>query len=61
MTMAYGHADKIARSAAGEAPALYRRDDVRRILAARDIGALYRAINDAGVAQRRIAELTGQS
>lgn len=30
-------------------PALYNRDDVRRVLAAHDIGALYRARNDTGV------------
>jgi transcriptional regulator with XRE-family HTH domain len=42
-------------------PALYRRDDVRRILAALDIGALYRILQDAGVSQRQIAGLTGQS
>jgi len=42
-------------------PRLYDREDVRRILTERDIGALYRALNDAGVPQRQIAELTGQS
>jgi len=43
-------------------PALYRREDVRRILAERDVGALYRVLRDAaGLAQRRIAALTGQS
>ncbi|MDQ3275831.1 MAG: helix-turn-helix domain-containing protein [Actinomycetota bacterium] len=51
--MSYGHADKID-------PALYGREDVRRILADRDIGALYRALSDAGVTQRVIAALTGQ-
>ena len=72
--MSYGHADKIAAivaaaQAAGSEkpaplidPALYRRDDVRRILADRDIGALYRVLkDDAGLTQRQIAELTGQS
>jgi transcriptional regulator with XRE-family HTH domain len=70
--MGYGHADKIARlastpTAAREKPApaidptLYRRDDVRRILAERDIGALYRVLRDEGITQRTIAELTGQS
>ncbi|MFN2496251.1 MAG: hypothetical protein ABR608_10145, partial [Pseudonocardiaceae bacterium] len=63
--MSYGHADKIARGVVGAPtadgenapavdPALYRREDVRRILAAHDIGALYRILKDAGV-------LTGQS
>ena len=32
----------------------------RRALAARDIMTVYRMLNDAGVQQRRIAELTGQ-
>lgn len=69
--MSYDHADKIARGALGAPkaantppidPALYRRDDVRRILAARDIAALYRVLKDnAGLTQRRLAELTGQS
>ena len=71
--MSYGHADKIAGRAGGEPapgaeksvpaidPALYQRDDVRRILAALDIGALYRILQDAGVSQRQIAGLTGQS
>ncbi len=68
--MAYGHADKIAAIAAGTPaaantppinPALYRRDDVRRILAERDIAALYRLLKDEGVTQRQIAALTGQS
>ncbi|MGQ0774106.1 MAG: helix-turn-helix domain-containing protein [Pseudonocardiales bacterium] len=41
---------------------LYQRDDLRRILVALDIGALYRALkNDAGLTQRKIAGLTGQS
>jgi len=42
-------------------PRLYDRPEVRRILAERDIAGLYRALNEAGVLQRRIAELTGQS
>ncbi|HYZ08592.1 MAG TPA: helix-turn-helix transcriptional regulator [Pseudonocardiaceae bacterium] len=43
-------------------PALYRREDVRRILAERDIAALYRVLReDAGVTQRTIAELTGMA
>ena len=68
MTMGYGHADKMARNtadapAAGLAidPALYRQDDVRRVLAEHDIAALYLALKDAGFTQRQIAELTGQS
>ena len=71
--MSYGHADNLAAIAAS-APAvgserhrppidapLYHRDDVRRILAERDIAALYRVLKDAGVTQRQIAALTGQS
>ena len=70
ITLSYGHADKIAGHAGGTPaagntppidPALYRREDVRRVLAERDITALYRILRDAGTTQRRIAELTGQS
>ena len=69
----YGHADKIAAIAAGASavggekptppidPRLYDGSEVRRIVAERDIAGLYRALHDAGVPQRRIAELTGQS
>lgn len=43
-------------------PALYRRADVRRVLVALDIGALYRVLQgDAGMSQRQIAARTGQS
>jgi len=42
-------------------PALYQRDDMRAILAERDITELYLALKDAGLTQRQIAELTGQS
>jgi transcriptional regulator with XRE-family HTH domain len=71
--MSYGHADKIAAIAAGAPavgsekhvppidPALYRREDVRRILAERDITGLYQVLKDAGVTQRQIATLSGQS
>ena len=67
--MSYGHADKIAAIVASTAgseppsidPRLYDRPEVRPILAEHDIAGLYRALNDAGVPQRRIAELTGQS
>ena len=82
--MAYGHADKLARIAAGTPAAepaspapgptsdaqpptppwaeLYDREDVRRILAKRDIGALFCVLkNDAGLTQRTIAELVGMS
>jgi len=70
ITLSYGHADKITGHAAGTPaagntppidPALYRREDVRRVLAERDITALYRILRDTGITQRRIAELTGQS
>ena len=70
--MSYGHADKLAslaatptpgaeKSAPAVDPALYQRDDVREVLAERDIGALYRVLRDEGITQRTIAELTGQS
>jgi len=68
--MSYGPADKIIsaagiRSAANTPPidpALYRREDMRRILAARDITVLYHVLKDeVRLTQRRIAELTGQS
>ena len=73
MVSGYGHADKIAAIAAGASaaggekptppidPRLYDRPEVRPILAERNIAGLYRALHDAGVPQRRIAELTGQS
>ena len=73
ITVGYGHADKLAAIAAAGAPvgstksapligpALYRRDDVRPVLAERDIAALYLIHKDEGVPQRQIAELTGQS
>ncbi|MDQ3151908.1 MAG: hypothetical protein M3R63_09360 [Actinomycetota bacterium] len=41
--------------------ALFERDDLRPALTERDVGALYRAVTDAGISQRRIATLTGQS
>ena len=69
--MSYGHAEKIIAIAAGIRsaantppidPALYRREDMRRILAARDITVLYQVLkDDVRLTQRRIAELTGQS
>ena len=71
--MSYGHADKIAAITAGTAaagsekptppidPVLCQRDDVRAVLAVRDIAGLYQLLKDAGLTQRTIAELTGQS
>ena len=71
--MSYGHADKIAAIAAGMAaarsekptaaidPTLYHRDEVRAVLAAHDIAGLYQLLKDAGLTQRDIAALTGQS
>ena len=67
--MSYGHADKIIAAAAGTPaadsppidPALYQRDDMREVLAVRDVTALYLALKAAGLTQRQIAELTGQS
>jgi len=70
--MSHGHADKIAAIVAGTPatgsekpppvdPVLYQRDDVRPVLATRDVAALYRVLRDAGVTQREIARRTGQS
>ncbi len=42
-------------------PMLYRREEMREVLARWDIAALYRALNDdAGLSQRQIAARTGQ-
>ncbi|MGH3933923.1 MAG: helix-turn-helix domain-containing protein [Pseudonocardiaceae bacterium] len=59
------HADELS-GGAGDAPlvdpALFERADVRQILAALDIGGLYRILGDeAGIRQRQIAACTGQS
>jgi transcriptional regulator with XRE-family HTH domain len=57
-----GPAGDDAGSADPVDPALFRREDVRQILAALDIGALYRILGaEAGLSQRRIAARTGQS
>ncbi|MGH3674110.1 MAG: helix-turn-helix domain-containing protein, partial [Pseudonocardiaceae bacterium] len=42
-------------------PALFERADLLAALAGHDIGAVYQALQDIGVSQRRIAALTGQS
>jgi transcriptional regulator with XRE-family HTH domain len=42
-------------------PAWWEQSDMRRVLAARDIGAVYRALRDLGITQRQIAQCTGQS
>ncbi|MGH3753750.1 MAG: helix-turn-helix domain-containing protein [Pseudonocardiaceae bacterium] len=43
-------------------PVLYRRDDLRKVLAGWDIAALYRFLNGhAGLSQRQIAARTGQN
>ncbi|MGH3922839.1 MAG: hypothetical protein ACRDTT_08230, partial [Pseudonocardiaceae bacterium] len=64
------HADKISGRAgdtpaidpAAIDPALFQREDVRQILAALDIGGLYRVLGDeAGIRQRQIAACTGQT
>jgi len=70
--MSYGHAEKIAAIVAGMAagsekptppidPALYHRDDMRPVLAVHDIAGLYQLLKAAGLTQRDIARLTGQS
>ncbi|MGH3811129.1 MAG: helix-turn-helix domain-containing protein [Pseudonocardiaceae bacterium] len=69
------HADKISGRAGGTPtinpaainpaainPALFQREDVRQILAALDVGGLYRVLGDeAGIRQRQIAACTGQT
>ncbi|MGH4015651.1 MAG: hypothetical protein ACRDSL_17355, partial [Pseudonocardiaceae bacterium] len=45
----------------GLPPDWYTAPDLKPALAGRDIGALYRWVNAAGVVQRRIAVLTGSS
>ncbi|MCA1604048.1 MAG: helix-turn-helix domain-containing protein, partial [Acidobacteria bacterium] len=42
-------------------PGVWEQPDMRAALAARDIGAVYRALTTLGVSQRQIATLTGQS
>lgn len=42
-------------------PALWRRADMRVVLAARDVAGVYKLLQRMGVSQRRIAALTGQS
>ena len=75
VTMSYGHAEKIARSAAGKVPVaaeeasaggridprLCDSPEVRSILAERDIGGLFRAVKATGISYRRIAALVGMS
>ncbi|MGH3902249.1 MAG: helix-turn-helix domain-containing protein [Pseudonocardiaceae bacterium] len=59
------HAGKISGRAGNTPsidPALFQSKDVRRVLAALDISALYRILGDeAGINQRQIAACTGQS
>ena len=65
--MSYGHAEKIARSAAAVLPAppvdprLFDSPGMRAILGERDIGALFRAVKATGVSYRTIAALVGMS
>jgi hypothetical protein len=42
-------------------PKVWEREDMRRFLAARDIGSVYRLLQRSGVSQRAIAARTGQS
>jgi Helix-turn-helix domain len=42
-------------------PGVWEQPDMRRVLAAHDISAVYRALRDLGISQRQIAALTGQS
>jgi transcriptional regulator with XRE-family HTH domain len=42
-------------------PVVWEQPDMRRALAARNIGAVYRVLRDVGISQRQIAALTGQS
>ncbi|MGH3906245.1 MAG: helix-turn-helix domain-containing protein [Pseudonocardiaceae bacterium] len=55
------HADKISGQAGDIDPALFEREEVRRVLAVLNIAALYRVLGDAGISQRQIAARTGQS
>ncbi len=56
-----GPTDHHARGAEGLDPALFRREDVRQMLAELDIGALYRVLGaEAGMSQRQVAARTGQ-
>lgn len=59
------HADKISGRAGGTPPidpALFEREDVRRILAGLDVGGLYRVLGvEAGISQRQIAVCADQS
>ncbi len=40
-------------------PVILEQPAMRRVLAARDVSAVFRVLADAGITQRRIAELTG--
>ena len=42
-------------------PGVWQQPEMRRALAARDVGAVYRGLRDVGITQRQIAALTGQS
>jgi len=42
-------------------PAVWEQPEMRRALAARDVGAVYRGLRDVGITQRTIAELTGMA
>lgn len=70
--MSYGHAHELGSSAAGAPgagkpvpaidPARYAQPDARQVLAALDIGGLYRILGQGcGLSQREIARRTGQS
>ncbi|MGH3702279.1 MAG: helix-turn-helix domain-containing protein [Pseudonocardiaceae bacterium] len=60
--MSSGSIDPHARRAGVVEPALFRRAEIRRVLAGLDIGALYRVLGtQAGLSQRQIAARTGQS
>lgn len=51
----------LAMAIEGFDPAIFESDDMRRALARRDIQRVYRILVGAGVAQRYLAELVGQS
>ncbi|MGH3812204.1 MAG: hypothetical protein ACRDUV_07070 [Pseudonocardiaceae bacterium] len=42
-------------------PEMWSRPELQAVLVGHDIGALYRALREIGIAQRRIAELTGST
>jgi transcriptional regulator with XRE-family HTH domain len=65
--MSYGHAGGLTGQSGSSRdkplvdPAWFETPELRRILTARDVGALYHALKGFGLSQRQIAQRTGQS